>query len=59
MTLSAPNTITNHQDACVQKAIDTVNDLPNALLTCPPAPRMGSYDAKLFERSPFSASSRE
>jgi len=40
MTMSAPNAITNHQDACVQKVIDSVNDLPNVLLTCPPSPSL-------------------
>jgi hypothetical protein len=31
MTMTAPNAITNYQDAYVQKVIDTVNDLPNVL----------------------------
>lgn len=41
MTMSAPNANTNHQDACVQKVIDSL------LLNCPLAPRMRSYDAKI------------
>src|SRR5882672_10888297 len=31
MTMGSPNTITNYQDAFVQKVIDTVNDQPNVL----------------------------
>jgi len=31
MTMNAPNTITNYQDAYVRKVIDTVNDLTNVL----------------------------
>jgi len=31
MTMGSPNTITNYQDAFVQKLIDTVNDQPNVL----------------------------
>jgi hypothetical protein len=31
MTMTAPNAITNYQDAYVQKVIDTLNDLPNVL----------------------------
>jgi hypothetical protein len=31
MTMGSPNTITNYQDAFVQKVIDTLNDQPNVL----------------------------
>jgi hypothetical protein len=31
MTMGSPNSITNYQDAFVQKVIDTVNDQPNVL----------------------------
>jgi hypothetical protein len=31
MTMTAPNAVTNIQDAYVQKVIDTLNDLPNVL----------------------------
>jgi hypothetical protein len=31
MTMTAPNDITRYQDAFVEKAIDTLNDLPNVL----------------------------
>ena len=31
MTMTAPNSITNYQDAYVQKVIDALNDLPNVL----------------------------
>jgi Putative collagen-binding domain of a collagenase len=31
VTMTAPNAITDFQDACVRKTIDTLNDLPNVL----------------------------
>jgi hypothetical protein len=41
------NAIANYQGACVQRAIDPVNDLPKVFFTRPLAPRTESYDTKL------------